>query len=530
MEDQPELHQKWQQIRKHPVASVLIALFFTLVVLVIFILGGYKFNWGWTGFNQPSKTLWDWLQLLGVLAVPVVVGFGAVWFTTRQGKVADAENTDNQREAVLQAYLDKMSELLLANHLRESAEDQEARQIARARTYTALSRLDGVRKRSALQFLYEAHLINIFDWSYADLSKAALSEATLSGANLSRAKLSGADLSLADLTDAKFTGADLSGADLTGADLTGADLSGADLTDTSLSGASLSGASLSGAYLGGANLSRIMHWHTVTTTQRQFYRNLRRESQRGSRLREQVLRVSEEWKNPLSIFLDESTMTVTFKNGTNLSGANLSGADLSGADLSDANLDGASLKKADLFTTNLTRANLKDANLTEAKMSRAKLTVVVRTQMFWNATSDTAYLEWADLEKGYTFPGEKGQILFPEEAKKLLEILEKSDGNKARLPERDFKTFTFRSKVVKLEAADLQRADLTGADLTDANLSRANLSYANLSRANLSYANLSRANLSEANLKDVTGITIEELEKQAKSLKGAIMPDGSIHP
>ena len=86
-----------------------------------------------------------------------------------------------------------------------------------------------------------------------------------------------------------------------------------------------------------------------------------------------------------------------------------------------------------------------------------------------------------------------------------------------------------------LSEADLSRADLSEADLSIADLSRANLSRANLSRANLWGADLSRANLSEANLwganlKDATDITIEELEKKAKSLKGATMPDGSIHP
>ena len=35
---------------------------------------------------------------------------------------------------------------------------------------------------------------------------------------------------------------------------------------------------------------------------------------------------------------------------------------------------------------------------------------------------------------------------------------------------------------------------------------------------------------SEADLHDVIDITIEELEKQAKSLQGATMPDGTIHP
>ncbi len=40
---------------------------------------------------------------------------------------------------------------------------------------------------------------------------------------------------------------------------------------------------------------------------------------------------------------------------------------------------------------------------------------------------------------------------------------------------------------------------------------------------------LSGAELVGANLKDATGILIEELEMETKSLKGATMPDGSIH-
>jgi uncharacterized protein YjbI with pentapeptide repeats len=54
--------------------------------------------------------------------------------------------------------------------------------------------------------------------------------------------------------------------------------------------------------------------------------------------------------------------------------------------------------------------------------------------------------------------------------------------------------------------------------------------YANLSRADLLGADLLGADLSGANLKDAKNITTEELEMQAKSLKGATMPDGSIHP
>jgi hypothetical protein len=73
----------WQQIKTHPVATILIALFAALVVLVI---GGYKFNWDWAGFNGNSKsgkTLWDWLQLL---FMPVVLAAAGFWFNHRKRK------------------------------------------------------------------------------------------------------------------------------------------------------------------------------------------------------------------------------------------------------------------------------------------------------------------------------------------------------------------------------------------------------------------------------------------------------------
>jgi uncharacterized protein YjbI with pentapeptide repeats len=109
-----------------------------------------------------------------------------------------------------------------------------------------------------------------------------------------------------------------------------------------------------------------------------------------------------------------------------------------------------------------------------------------------------------------------------------------------------------------LSGADLSGADLSGANLRDANLPRTILSGADLSNANLSGAILSGADLSNAilsedilalisgpnmseadlrdakqiqtNLRGAKGITAEELEQQAYSLEGAIMPDGSKHP
>ena len=181
------------------------------------------FQWDWTGFNRPSKTLWDWLQLLGVLAVPIVVGFGAVWFTTRQGKVADAENKDNQREAMLQKYIDSMSELLLHEKLRDSAEEDEVRKIARVRTLTVLRGLDEERQGSVLRFLQEAGLI-CKDKRIIDLT----------GASLGWASLVAFDLHDADLRGAYLWGANLEGADLRGANLLEAKLGGAKVTEEQL--------------------------------------------------------------------------------------------------------------------------------------------------------------------------------------------------------------------------------------------------------------------------------------------------------
>jgi uncharacterized protein YjbI with pentapeptide repeats len=76
---------------------------------------------------------------------------------------------------------------------------------------------------------------------------------------------------------------------------------------------------------------------------------------------------------------------------------------------------------------------------------------------------------------------------------------------------------------------DLSAVDLTGADLSGANLRNASLARANLIGTNLSGTNLSGTNLNGANLTNASGVTNEELEQQAKSLEGTILPDGSKH-
>src|SRR6266516_117634 len=66
-------------------------------------------------------------------------------------------------------------------------------------------------------------------------------------------------------------------------------------------------------------------------------------------------------------------------------------------------------------------------------------------------------------------------------------------------------------------------AHFNGADLSGANLSEAQLQGADLMKANLNGADLSKANLTGAK------VSQDQLNK-AKSLKGTIMPNGTVHP
>jgi uncharacterized protein YjbI with pentapeptide repeats len=234
--------------------------------------------WEWTGFGE--KKLWDWLQLLSALAIPIVLTVAGFWFTSQQARHqqdieerrAKAEQLLEEQRAqdtALQAYLDQMGALILEENLRNSEGRREVRTLARARTLTVLGRLDPERKRSAVQFLYESSLIDkadpIVDLSNADLRsvdlrlkeliKTDLNEVDLSKANLSNAHLDDASLINADLSDASLINADLSDASLINADLDGANLSSADLSRANLTYATLNRTNLCSAILSGADLN-----------------------------------------------------------------------------------------------------------------------------------------------------------------------------------------------------------------------------------------------------------------------------------
>src|SRR2546421_4372154 len=245
-----KLRARWQKA-KRPLA--VIGLIVALVVVIVLIFIEVKL-YG-TGFS--GKTLWEWLQLLIIPAVLAVSGYAFTYTTSRNERAATEKRTqaerevaenraqaerdlalDNQRESALQDYIDKMAELLLKDHLSElKPEYKEVRKIARVRTLTVLPRLDGKRKRSVFQFLYESNLIDrdnpIVDLNGADLSHADLGcvnwdHTNLRRANLRKANLWGACLMRTTLKNAQLQKADLRGSVLTGTDLSFANLRNAD--------------------------------------------------------------------------------------------------------------------------------------------------------------------------------------------------------------------------------------------------------------------------------------------------------------
>jgi DNA segregation ATPase FtsK/SpoIIIE-like protein len=232
----------------------------------------WKKLWVWTGFGE--KKLWDWLQLLSALAIPVVLAVAGFWFADQQQQQQQSienQRADHEREIqkqqaqdiALQAYLSQMGQLILEEDLRDPEEVSErVSTLARVRTITVLSRLDPNRKHSVMQFLIEAHLVQGVGQGgecckepIIALHGASLRDVTFPNAPLEGAYLGGADLSGANLRGAYLSDADLGGANLDEANLRDADLRDADLSDAHLSDAGLSGASLSEAYLSEADLS-----------------------------------------------------------------------------------------------------------------------------------------------------------------------------------------------------------------------------------------------------------------------------------
>lgn len=322
---------------------------------------------------QSGKTLWDWLGLAGTLAIPVlIVILGNQFQRKDQRRVEEQARTekdianDNLRDAALEAYIDRMSELLLDGKLISSNDNDPCRDVARTRTLTVLRRLkdDGERKARVLHFLYDAGLLDsggkapFIDLRDADFSGANLIDVTLHGANLMGANLEGTNLKKANLMAANLEGAilvrtNLMEANLYGATLNEANLNGAILVGTHLNGATLNEAHLIDANLEGAILVRA---------------KLVKTNLEGANLIDTKLMDS----NLEGAILVRAIMNGANLNGVKLERAKLRDANLNRADLEGANLNRAILVKANLEGANLNRANLEGANLEEAFLKGAR--------------------------------------------------------------------------------------------------------------------------------------------------------------
>lgn len=235
-----------------------------------------------TGFEK--KTLWDWMELL---VIPLVLVFGAFILnrSERESERQQAEEraklereiaNDRQQEAALQAYFDRMSDLLLKEKLR-TTKKAEVRDVARTRTISIMRVLDRRRNNLVIQFLREARVVtdknsilNGAEMEGMDLQRLHLNEVYMQGANLEGADLQDAYLYQANLQGARLWRANLRNtilqranlseailqeANLQDAFLWEANLQSALLLDTNLEGADLFQVNLQGARLQGANLS-----------------------------------------------------------------------------------------------------------------------------------------------------------------------------------------------------------------------------------------------------------------------------------
>lgn len=131
-----------------------------IISILTLLIGGYLLHWEWTGFN---RTLWDWMQLLIVPAALTITGYLFTRDVQHREQTADQQKAEierqaaeqkaqwerhfaeqqaaserflarwrletemkqkeeYQREALLQAYFDRMTDLLMEKELRSSVE------------------------------------------------------------------------------------------------------------------------------------------------------------------------------------------------------------------------------------------------------------------------------------------------------------------------------------------------------------------------------------------------------------------------
>ena len=295
-------------------ACALLGVTALLFGLLRIILAGYGAPW--TGFGEyvlpeseyvRGKTLWDWMELL---IIPLFLAGGA-FILQRSERAAERKVTEeHQQEAALQAYFDRMAELLLDDELKQD-QNEKASTVMRVRTLTVLRELNAARNGIVVRFL-------------RDLGLAGTKESSL------------------------FVAASLEGADLKGVNLSETNLARARLEDANLECSFLIGASLKTAILRNANLERV---------------HLRGASLDGAVLTNAILR---------SAALYKADLQNANLSGAYLEGAELQSANLQNANLESAHLQNVNLRDARLQGAFLRRANLKGAKVSAEQLATVK--------------------------------------------------------------------------------------------------------------------------------------------------------------
>jgi uncharacterized protein YjbI with pentapeptide repeats len=269
-----------------------IAIVIFVVDLTVMFYGGYLSAWRLL-IQVPGV----FGAVIAVITAIIVIGIGY-----REIIPAGARRTISQNAALVSALLALAGVLItqgvntqLSQQTRQNTElqdylatvgelpsnpDSGAAAAVQAQTLTLLPNLNPEQKRTVIQFLYQANLINkdnpriglfFADLSSADLkgtdsheNRFVLDNSDLHGANLTQANLQfisldgsnlryihlvdtdlrNATLRSADLSDAYFDNVTLSGADLSDAKLSNVDLDQAYLDDVELSSTDLRGANL----------------------------------------------------------------------------------------------------------------------------------------------------------------------------------------------------------------------------------------------------------------------------------------------
>jgi hypothetical protein len=177
-----------------------------------------------------------------------------------------------------------------------------------------------------------------------------------------------------------------------------------------------------------------------------------------------------------------------------------------GAVSDNAGLIGALVALGGVFTAQMVGISLDDRRAQQARELEAQRAHEAALQNYLNDVGELVIEKPLQLAR----PGDKWSAVVRAQTLSVLQGLE---------PDR---------KGILLQF--LYESGLIQTGRTVISLVGANLFHANLSGAYLHYANLSGANLKGADLSWAQGITPEEVEQQAASLEGAIMPDGSKHP